>query len=222
MPTVCTGFRRRPGFVLKLVVLQQHHPHPNSRSVRPPPVAALLPAPGKRGTSRGGPSVRHQSAPSPTRHSSSSSLSGRETLCLRGAVLKHFFPPPIVFCFHLGPFFPRTKELSHTPLLTRNAHTSHNRSNLNCGEEWEASEKHRGVPADSQGLYSNNRGPEYLCISTITRRQSRHCGNIRLIRRGTSRLKTADGATKRLKTAGGANYFLHYVRAGFDFNVTNS
>lgn len=102
-------------------------------------------------------------------------ISPRDSVFARRRLETLFSPPPIVFCFHLGPFFPRTKELSHTPLLTRNAHTSHNRSNLNCGEEWEASEKHRGVPADSQGLNSNKRGPEYLCISTITRRQSRRC-----------------------------------------------
>lgn len=85
-------------------------PHSNSCSFRPSPDAGLIPATGKRHTSRGGPSVRHQSAPSPTRHSSSSSLSARESLCLRGAVLKHFSPRIDSFLFSSQPRFPTNKR----------------------------------------------------------------------------------------------------------------
>lgn len=69
--------------------------------------------PGGPDTFGGGPSVQHQSAPSPTPHSSSW-LSARETLCLPGAILKHFSPHNDSFLFSSRPRFPtNNRTLPH-------------------------------------------------------------------------------------------------------------
>lgn len=163
----------------KLVVQQQHLLHSNSCSFRPSPDATLLPATGKRDTSRGGPSVRHQSAPF-----ANATLIIITIVSLRNCVCeapswKTSAPATEFLVFISAPFSHEQKSSPTRRCWRGSPHTSHNRSNLNCGEEWEANGKHSGVPMDSQGLNSNEWGPKYLCISAITRRQTRRCWQIR-------------------------------------------